>query len=1004
MVVWDAAASMGRKVIENPAHELATNDGIVALNWIPGSPECIAAGTCFKFLRLFDLRASERQAIRGVVAHREKVNGVEFDPFNSDHVATFDDTGGIVKVWDLKMLTIPVATVQTGSKTLTEIGWCPHRSGLIATVGGDHSLIKVWDVAGSLATAALDAGGEQQQKGEAATGAVGAGGASPEAAAATAAAGGSAAAMQQDPASAPSGAPSSSSSSSLSSSSAAAAAVVNASSSSSSSSSASSSTSSSAAVAAAAVPRNSIVISSPLQVHTAQEAVSSFQWHPADPHSLVLVDTSGEVEVLSVYEPIPIAWSPVGVLASSTGTAIEETPLEGATHLLQRSVDLDISELMRLRARAGLRLDPATNMAILQGGAGEDPALVAAWSWLQQEQRRRAPTSGVFAALGMEVQEAAVAAAARFAASTGQRDPEIGVMVYRSAQRSEAMAIAGWAESPEALEEVLTRLEAANQYERAAALAFWQSNVERCIAALTRGTSRRTGASSSDDGPRSLLPDAADLANSASGSGTGSGSGSGAAGGLERSAGGVVAAEGGDGGSGSAAASSSAATAGSSAPSSGGGAGGVAEQASSGAATTGPSAGAAAASSASSSGSTPSAASDSLSLLALGLAGYRPDRQNVLNPILATLRTHFAHPYLRNLIHFLSSPGSIDEMLEDPQLALADRVGLALRYLRDDELVRFIHRKTTEVTRTGNPEGIVLTGLTPILGLSMLSAYVDRTSDVQSAALLLACASPRLADRKVEALMDNYRELLNVWRLWHERAHLDVALAKAAGRAPAPAQVSVRCNFCSGAVSWNASTKAKPGAGGSALGFLDKSSACPACNKPLPRCAVCQQQLGTPREKEAPQAGAGGGSGAGGSGAGAGAGGGQGAGSAGAAAGAAASATAAAGSAGASASAASAASGAASGAAPAVVAAPLTSSLPTHPIFEGIGGPSDPRRVLMTSDKFWNPSSTGFGHWFAWCQTCRHGGHAAHIFEWFETRATCPVADCTCRCRSQESW
>ncbi|EPQ56887.1 hypothetical protein GLOTRDRAFT_115046 [Gloeophyllum trabeum ATCC 11539] len=38
------------------------------------------------------------------------------------------------------------------------------------------------------------------------------------------------------------------------------------------------------------------------------------------------------------------------------------------------------------------------------------------------------------------------------------------------------------------------------------------------------------------------------------------------------------------------------------------------------------------------------------------------------------------------------------------------------------------------------------------------------------------------------------------------------------------------------------------------------------------------------------------------------------------------------------------------------------------------------------------------------CQTCRHGGHASHLLEWFcsgdgtRTHRTCPVADCNCQC------
>ncbi|KAH9859133.1 hypothetical protein C2E23DRAFT_717088, partial [Lenzites betulinus] len=43
------------------------------------------------------------------------------------------------------------------------------------------------------------------------------------------------------------------------------------------------------------------------------------------------------------------------------------------------------------------------------------------------------------------------------------------------------------------------------------------------------------------------------------------------------------------------------------------------------------------------------------------------------------------------------------------------------------------------------------------------------------------------------------------------------------------------------------------------------------------------------------------------------------------------------------------------------------------------------------------------------CQTCRHGGHASHINDWFygdggaATRAhgTCPIAGCECRCSDE---
>lgn len=36
---------------------------------------------------------------------------------------------------------------------------------------------------------------------------------------------------------------------------------------------------------------------------------------------------------------------------------------------------------------------------------------------------------------------------------------------------------------------------------------------------------------------------------------------------------------------------------------------------------------------------------------------------------------------------------------------------------------------------------------------------------------------------------------------------------------------------------------------------------------------------------------------------------------------------------------------------------------------------------------------------WAWCQSCKHGGHASHLAEWFATGKTvCPVAECLCHC------
>ncbi|GAA5990362.1 hypothetical protein JCM10908_007333 [Rhodotorula pacifica] len=38
----------------------------------------------------------------------------------------------------------------------------------------------------------------------------------------------------------------------------------------------------------------------------------------------------------------------------------------------------------------------------------------------------------------------------------------------------------------------------------------------------------------------------------------------------------------------------------------------------------------------------------------------------------------------------------------------------------------------------------------------------------------------------------------------------------------------------------------------------------------------------------------------------------------------------------------------------------------------------------------------------AWCQKCRHGGHATHLLAWFEVSRVCAVAGCDCKCNSEQ--
>lgn len=133
-----------------------------------------------------------------------------------------------------------------------------------------------------------------------------------------------------------------------------------------------------------------------------------------------------------------------------------------------------------------------------------------------------------------------------------------------------------------------------------------------------------------------------------------------------------------------------------------------------------------------------------------------------------------AHPPCR----FLTNTDNYNDLLANRDLNLSDRIAFACRFLSDDELSSYIDEMTRLAVEEGNLEGILLTGLTP-RGVDLAAAYVNRTADVQSATILFAQVVPKkFKDERAEMWRETYRDLLDVWQLWHERATFDIACRK----------------------------------------------------------------------------------------------------------------------------------------------------------------------------------------------------------------------------------
>lgn len=95
------------------------------------------------------------------------------------------------------------------------------------------------------------------------------------------------------------------------------------------------------------------------------------------------------------------------------------------------------------------------------------------------------------------------------------------------------------------------------------------------------------------------------------------------------------------------------------------------------------------------------------------------------------------NPYMKAVFSFIADSEWFD-VLGQSSLPLHERLGIALRFLADDELSRYLTRLTTKVISYGELDGVILTGITP-RAVDLLQSYVDKTCDVQTASLIISC-------------------------------------------------------------------------------------------------------------------------------------------------------------------------------------------------------------------------------------------------------------------------
>ncbi|KAI8834305.1 WD40-repeat-containing domain protein [Chytridium lagenaria] len=232
--------------------------------------------------------------------------------------------------------------------------------------------------------------------------------------------------------------------------------------------------------------------------------------------------------------------------------------------------------------------------------------------------------------------------------------------------------------------------------------------------------------------------------------------------------------------------------------------------------------------------------SDNLKLAGVAIAGYNGMESNpsLLN-VLKDLTGAIDNPFIVAIFTLLLTR-NWSTVVQTKGLSLRETTAIALRFFDDDLLEDFVSVATEDLVQTGIIQGLLMTGFTE-RGLRLLSEYVDRTADVQTAALLPTKFFK--SDYICDAWVQEYREILDRLQLYEARAKYDIERNsgfrdnKFGLYCPPP--VLIRCNFCGHSVSLSFSKRStlKPGSG--------SSSGCPQCRKPLPRCSLCLGSMGT---------------------------------------------------------------------------------------------------------------------------------------------------------------
>lgn len=240
-----------------------------------------------------------------------------------------------------------------------------------------------------------------------------------------------------------------------------------------------------------------------------------------------------------------------------------------------------------------------------------------------------------------------------------------------------------------------------------------------------------------------------------------------------------------------------------------------------------------------------------LNMVAVAISGYSGDTTTLWRQVVTTSLNLVPSPTLKSVFAFLAAEDeAYKEVLNVNNLDIVDRIAVAHIFLSDSLLKEFLEREWSNFIANGMLEGILITK-NHADTLNIVQAYVDRTGDLQTACWVFLFTFPPelIKSDKVIELVDNYRTMLDRWKMFAERSELDITLTKMDPSWDTVVQIYVACNFCGKNISnTNRNRVNKTGSLSrqqTSQQNRSKAQACPSCRKPMPRCAICLVNMGT---------------------------------------------------------------------------------------------------------------------------------------------------------------